>query len=245
MPKPGEIRPGPNGRRAQWTGSNWVEIAPSPTAPETPGPRPAASGSLLEQQIGSKPYNTAAASKLAETDIAMIQGAREGVKQGGATAGRAKEIGKLLQETATGPLANIGYGLAYPVTGPKHLTNLGTIKREGGAGIFGDLDKLKGAISDKDVRFLREQQVDPSKLGPENQRIVDLMNWTNVRSRAYESAMNAWTNRLGSPSATNARGQSFASWWEGWSEQNIPRPDTVRPKPAQGKFKVISVEDVR
>ena len=244
MPQPGDIRPGPNGRRGEGTGSGWVEIAPMPTAPATPGPRPA--GSIIEQQIGTKNYNAAAAAELAKADNAMTQGAREAVKQGESADSRAKEIGKILQETSTGPLANFGYGVAYPFTGPKHLTNLGTLKREGGAGIFGDLDKLKGAISDKDVRFLREQQVDPSKFGNENQRIVELMKWTNVRSRAYEGAMNSWAKRLGSPSATNARGQSFQSWWAGWSAQNIPRPDVSAPKPqGNARVKLISVEDVQ
>lgn len=215
----------------------------APTAPATP--RPAPSGSVMEQQIGSKPYNTAAATELAKADNAMRLGARESAVQGAQASGRAKEIAGLLRETATGPLAYAGYAVASPFTGPKNLTNLSTIKRLGGTGIFGDLDKLKGAISDKDVRFLREQQVDPSKFGGENQRIVNLMEWAGNRAKAYESAMNAWTNRLGSPSATNAQGQSFQGWWADWSEKNMPRPDIAKPKAAQGKFKVISVEDVR
>jgi hypothetical protein len=243
MPKPGDIEPGPNGRRAQWNGERWVEIAPMPTAPATPGPRPG--GSLIEQQIGTKTYNTRAGSNIADIDTGMTQGARDSAVQGSLASGRAKEIAEILQETATGPLAYAGYGAISPLTGAKHLTNLSTIKRLGGQGIFGDLDKLKGAISDRDVRFLREQQVDPNKFGGENQRIVNLMKWTGDRTKAYESAMNAWANRLGSPSATNARGQSFQGWWTDWSEKNMPRPDLSRPKPAQGKFKLISAEDVQ
>lgn len=207
--------------------------------------RPVTTGSIAEQQIGTDPYNKAAATELAKTDRAMTEAARASAVQGAQTSGRAKEIASLLQETPTGPLSYL-YGTAtLPVSGVKNLTNLSTIKRLGGTGIFGDLDKLKGAISDKDVRFLQSQQVDPGKFGSENQRIVELMKWTGDRAKAYESALNAWANRLGSPSATNARGQSFQGWWSDWSEKNMPRPDTVRPKAAQGKFKVISVEDVR
>jgi hypothetical protein len=241
MPKPGEIRPGPDGRRAQWNGERWVEIAPTPVAPATPGPSP--TGSIIEQQIGGKTYNTRAATNIADIDTEMTQGARAAVKEGSSAAGRAKQISQILNETYTGPGSYIVQGAKALVGSPGDLANLATIKRVGEEGVFGDLSKLKGAISDKDVLFLKGQQVKPGSL--DNQRIVDLMNWTNVRSRAYESALNAWAKRLGSPSRTNARGQSFEGWWNGWSEENIPRPDIAKPKPAQGRFKVISVEDVR
>lgn len=249
MPQPGEIRPGPNGRRAQWTGERWVEIAPAPTAPATPGPRPVASGNIMQQQIGNKSYTTKLASDVAARDATLTTQAQEGAVQGALTKGRAKEIGDLLKQTSTGPGAYIGHGVKALVGAPQDFTNLSTIKRLGGQGVFGDLDKLKGAISDKDVRFLREQQVDPGKFGGENQRIVDLMTWTGDRSKAYEAAMNAWANRLGSPSALNARGQSFQGWWARWSEENMPRPDVAKANAkAQnrgGKFSLVSVEDVR
>lgn len=249
MPQPGEIRPGPNGRRAQWTGERWVEIAPAPVAPATPGPRAAASGSIIDQQIGSKPYNTKVAGDLASADVAMQQAARASAVEGAQAKGRAKEIGALLKQTSTGPLAYLVHGAQAAVGAPQNLTNLSTIKRLGGQGVFGDLDKLKGAISDKDVRFLREQQVDPGRFGGENKRIVDLMTWTGDRARAYEAAMNAWANRLGSPSATNANGLSFQGWWGDWSEKNMPRPDVAKERAkAQnrgGKFSLVSVEDVR
>jgi hypothetical protein len=152
----------------------------------------------------------------------------------------------LLQQTSTGPGAYIGHGLKSLVGAPQDFTNLSTIRRLGGQGVFGDLDKLKGAISDKDVRFLREQQVDPGRFGGENQRIVNLMKWTGDRTKAYESAMNAWANRLGSPSALNAKGQSFQGWWGDWSEKNIPRPDISESKPqGNARVKLISVEDVQ
>jgi hypothetical protein len=249
MPQPGEIRPGPNGRRAQWTGERWVEIAPAPTAPATPGPRPVASGNIIQQQIGNRTYNTKAAGDLASDDIALQREARAFAIEGAKSKGRAKEIEALLNQTSTGPLAYIGHGVKALAGAPQDFTNLSTIKRLGGQGVFGDLDKLKGAISDKDVRFLREQQVDPGKFGNENQRIVNLMKWTGDRSRAYEAAMNAWANRLGAPSALNARGQSFQGWWAQWSEENMPRPDVVKANAkAQnqgGKFSLVSVEDVR
>lgn len=218
-----------------------------PTAPATPGPRPVASGNILQQQIGNKTYNTKAAGELASADVAMQQAARASAVEGAQAQGRAKEIGALLNQTPTGPLAYLVHGAKAAVGAPQDFTNLSTIKRLGGQGVFGDLDKLKGAISDKDVRFLREQQVDPGKFGGENQRIVNLMKWTGDRSKAYESAMNAWANRLGSPSALNARGQSFQGWWAQWSEENMPRPDVVKAKAQNqgGKFKLVSVEDVR
>ena len=217
-----------------------------PTAPATPGPRPTASNNVIQQQIGGRVYNTQAGKDLASGDVAMQQAARASAVEGSQAQGRAKEIGALLQQTSTGPGAYIGHGFKSLVGAPQDFTNLSTIRRLGGQGVFGDLDKLKGAISDKDVRFLREQQVDPAKFGGENQRIVNLMKWTGDRTKAYESAMNAWANRLGSPSALNAKGQSFQGWWGDWSEKNIPRPDISVSKPqSNGRVKLISVEDVQ
>lgn len=217
------------------------------SAPATPGPRPVASSNIMQQQIGNRAYTTKLSSEVAARDAMMTTQAQEGATQGALTRERAKEIGNLLGQTSTGPLAYIGHGVKALAGAPQDFTNLSTIKRLGGQGVFGDLDKLKGAISDKDVRFLREQQVDPSKFGEENQRIVNLMKWTGDRARAYEAAMNAWANRLGSPSALNAKGQSFQGWWGQWSEENMPRPDVVKAKAQNqgGKFKLVSVEDVR
>jgi hypothetical protein len=103
--------------------------------------------------------------------------------------------------------------------------DLQSLDRLGQAGVFGDLDKLKGPMSDKDIAFLRSQQVSSTNWGKENGRIVDLMRWSATRSQEYESGLNAWTNRLGSPSARNAQGLSYDAWWAKWSQQNLPRPD--------------------
>ena len=214
--------------------------------PATPGPRPVASGDIVQQQIGSPVYKNRAGTNLADQDIKINAQAQQAVKEGSETIGRAKEIAPLLEQTYTGPGAYFGALGSIPKSGLQDLTNLSTVKRLGGKAIFGDLELLKGAISDKDVKFLREQQVDPGKTREENQRIVKLMEWTGVRSKAYEGALNAWSNRLGSPSAKNANGQSFIGWWADWSEKNIPRPGISESKPqGNGRFKVISVEDVQ
>jgi len=218
----------------------------APTAPATPGPRPVASGDIMQQQIGSPVYKDQAGKNLANEDAKLNAQAQAGVTEGSATLERAKEISPLLKQTYTGPGAYFGAIGSIPKSGLQDLTNLSTIKRTGGKAIFGDLELLKGAISDKDVKFLREQQLDPGKTREENQRIVKLMEWTGVRSKAYEGALNAWANRLGSPSAKNANGQSFIGWWADWSEKNIPRPGISESKPqGNARVKLISVEDVQ
>jgi hypothetical protein len=202
--------------------------------------------SATEDQIGGKEYNETAGRKLAEADVLLTQAARDAATQGSNTQSRGKEIANLLQQTSTGPGAYIGHGVKALFGDNQDLTNLSSIKRLGGQGVFGDLDKLKGAISDKDVAFLREQQAGPGKFGEENQRIVNLMDWTGKRTKAYEQAQNAWASKLKSPSATNAQRQSFQGWWNDWSEKNIPRPDISTPKPqGGGRFTLISVEDVK
>lgn len=106
------------------------------------------------------------------------------------------------------------------------LENLGTLTAER---TLGDVSKLKGPLSDKDVRFLASMQVDPYASRGHNQFVVDLQKWANNRRSNYYNGMQAWTNVLGSPRATNGNGLTYDQWWAKWSEANIPRPSGTVP----------------
>lgn len=101
------------------------------------------------------------------------------------------------------------------------LTNLKTLTSER---TLGDVSKLKGPLSDKDVIFLSKLQVDPYATKEHNQWVAETQSWANTRKEAYYRGMQAWMNNLGSPDAKNQKGQTYQQWWGKWSEQNIPRP---------------------
>jgi len=208
MPYEGQTGTAPDGTRVVFRGGKAVPIEavenPFAYAPKT------------------AKYAEAMAAQRAKMDVAKMDGATEAAGQAGMINANADQIQQLLRRTGTGPLALI----AKPFN-----SDLQSIDRLGQAGIFGDLGKLKGPMSDKDIAFLRSQQVSTQSPGQENQRVVDLARWSARRAQEYESGLNAWTNRLGSPSARNDRGQSYDGWWSTWSQQNLPRPDLTVKRP--------------
>jgi len=170
----------------------------------------------FEAALENKKYADTAAVARAKRDEAKVTAAADAVTQSAQTAALADQIQGLLRRQSTGP----GAIVAKPFS-----ADLQSLERLGQEGVFGNLDKLKGPMSDKDIAFLKSQSVSPTLWGKENQRIVDLMRWSAKRSQEYESGLNAWTERLGSPSARNAQGLSYDAWWAKWSQQNLPRPD--------------------
>lgn len=165
---------------------------------------------------GSQKYADAMAGARAKADLNKLEAATASAGQSGTINANADQVQQLLRKTGTGP----GAIIAKPFS-----ADLQSLDRLGQAGVFGDLDKLKGPMSDKDIAFLRSQQVSSTNWGKENGRIVDLMRWSATRSQEYEAGLNAWTNRLGSPSARNGQGMSYDAWWAKWSQENLPRPD--------------------
>jgi len=172
-------------------------------------------------------YSDAIAAQRAKSDVAKMDAASEAVMTAGQTSANADQIQQILRRTATGPGAGIAAAGSNwnPLSNHQYGTDIQALDRLGNAGVFGDLGKLKGPMSDRDVAFLRSQQVSPKNWGPENQNVVDLMRWSSRRATQYEAGLNAWTEKLGSPSARNAKGQSYEAWWGDWSAKHIPRPD--------------------
>ncbi len=211
MPYEGQTGTAPDGTRVVFRGGKAVPLE----AVENP----------FAYALKTAKYADAMAAQRAKMDVAKMDGATEAAGQAGMINANADQIQQMLRQTGTGPGAHVA----------KYFnSNLQSIDRLGNAGIFGDLGKLKGPMSDKDVAFLRSQQVTSTNWGKENQRIVDLARWSAKRAQEYEAGLNAWTNRLGSPSARNDRGQSYDGWWSNWSQQNLPRPDLApRGRPAQ------------
>lgn len=216
MPNPGKIEYGPGGRRAQWNGQSWIELPPVPQAVRDKNQK------KLDEQT--------------------LESAREGVMAASTNRGTADEIARLLQKQPTGKF----YDINFPFYGKVRNSNLQSIERLGQSGVFPDLSKLKGPLSDKDLAFLRSQQVSVANYGDENQRIVNLMRWASNRAVKYEEAIQAWNKVLGSPNVPNRKGQSFQSWWLEYADKNIPRPDIFQgTKNAEPQGKIIARRSAR
>lgn len=168
-------------------------------------------------------------------DEQTLQSAREGTMAASTNRGTADELARLLKNNPTGQWYQI------PVVGNMRNADLQSIQRLGESGVFPDLSKLKGPLSDKDLAFLKGQQVSVTNYGNENQRIVNLMKWASDRAVKYEEAIQSWSKVLGSPNVPNRKGQSFQSWWLEYADKNIPRPDIYQgTKDATPKGRIIA-----
>lgn len=183
-------------------------------------------------------YAEAFAKQRAASDIKKIDLAGEGVQTSdtlSSTSGQARQL--LNEGVPTGTLAGtrmavgraIGSDVTSKLTGGfipnrKTVSKMERFEQLTNEAVLGDVSKLKGPLSDRDIQFLKDTQAGIGKTPEGNKRALAAREWAATRLKAYESAMQSWTQKLGSPSAVNARGQSFDAFFSGWSSQNIPPP---------------------
>lgn len=216
-----------------------------------------------ESALETAKYRTVLAGELAKKDVGRIEAAGEAERNGYAMEATADQAAAILPNTPTGLFADqrIALGKAVPflsalpgVPNREQTANLETTKRLGAMGALGDVSKLRGPLSEKELAFIQTMQLNPNASREENRRVVEAMKWAAKRQTAYGASLQEWTKRLGSPSARNKQGQSFDAWWGGYSARAIPPPG-VRPqgsapaKPASGGkaapskgYRVLSVE---
>lgn len=208
-------------------------------------------------------YADTLARERAKKDVARIEGAGEAERNGYAMEATADQAAAILPNTPTGLFADqrIALGKAVPwasalpgIPNRTETANLETTKRLGAMGALGDVSKLKGPLSEKELAFIQTMQLNPGSSREENRRVIETMKWAARRQTAYGASLQEWTRRLGAPSARNKQGQSFDAWWGGYSARAIPPPG-VRPrgaapakpaadaKPAPSKgYRILSVE---
>lgn len=183
-------------------------------------------------------YNEAFAKARAKKDVDTIERATEGVRTGDsllATSGEARSI--LDQGVPTGAFGDarlaLGRAIGNPVTNvlsvgfiPKKPTvsKMERFQQLTNEAVLGDVSKLKGPLSDRDIQFLKDTQAGLNTTPDGNRQALAAREWAATRLKAYESALQSWTERLGAPSARNPRGQSFDAWFSDWATQNIPPP---------------------
>ncbi len=183
-------------------------------------------------------YNQAFARGRAKKDVDTIERATEGVRTGDnllATAGEARSI--LDEGVPTGTFGDtrmaLGKAIGNPVT---NVLSLGFVPKKQTASkmerfqqltneaVLGDVSKLKGPLSDRDIQFLKDTQAGLNTTPEGNRQALAARDWAATRMKAYESALQSWTSKLGAPSALNPNGQSFDAWFSDWATQNVPPP---------------------
>lgn len=253
MPQDGDLGTAPDGTPVMWNAqlgravpvSQGATLAKAATAgvgskafsgvPQTRpgGPRMAPVNALMQSPI----YGDRRARNQADADEAWQKQNNADIQEGEAAVQSTKNLRETVRQAPTGSFAkvrqslgkNIGNwagGLPFVPTFEEAtaLENLGTQTAER---TLGDVSKLKGPMSDKDVVFLGKLQVDPYGSKAHNKYVADMQSWAADRKKQYALGQKAWARELGSPDATNARGRDFHDWWSKWSEENIPQPSPV------------------
>jgi hypothetical protein len=132
-----------------------------------------------------------------------------------------------LPNTPSGPFAEFRAGAAnmgIPLMSKNQAANMAEMKAFSSDAVLSDAAKLK-PLSNSDVAFLQTLQAGPDQNQETNRRFLIARQWAATKQAAKARAANQWSARLGSPLGRNKSGQDFESWFEGWSAQNIPRPD--------------------
>jgi hypothetical protein len=106
---------------------------------------------------------------------------------------------------------------------------LENLRGEGAKSVLGDVKKLPGPLSEKELAFLQQLQVNPSASKDRNRKVVDGAEWALNYKSNYLHGKQAWMNELGSPTAKNAKGQTYDQWWATWASDNLPVPDARTP----------------
>ena len=189
---------------------------------------------------GSEIYMSTLGRDQAKADVKRLEGATDLQQQGYSREATALQAESLLPQTPVGPWSDIAteIGNRVPilrgrlgVPSEKELGNIGTYKRLQGAGALGDAEFLKGPLSNTDLAFLKGMQYDPLKGVEYNRQVIEAQKWAAKRQTAYGSALKSWTRTLGSPSAVDANGRDFGSWWGKYSAETLPPPGVARRAP--------------
>lgn len=205
-------------------------------APGPPGPAGAGGTDALRQ---TQVYRDARAKGMAKADEKAQENIDTGLQDAQSNATTLGLLRDTVKQAPTGSFANTRQSLGknfgnvlggLPFIPTKEeataLANLKTLTSER---TLGDVSKLKGPLSDKDVQFLARMQVDPYESRQHNEFVANLQSWANDRKREYYDGMQSWMNSLGSPAAKNRNGLTYNQWWAQWSEANMPRPDARVP----------------
>lgn len=182
-------------------------------------------------------YARVEAKEQAKYDVDRYASAMSGRNEAYGREAIADEALGLLQTAPTGPnselrsdLGRRGLGWLPWVPNRDEAIDMERLRQIGSEGVLGTVGELKGPLSDRDVMFLREMQINPDATPETNRNVAQAHRWAARRQAAYGSAMSRWRRDLGSPSARNAQGLSFDDWWADYSARELPRPGAYVPQ---------------
>jgi hypothetical protein len=184
------------------------------------------------------PADPASWAKATARDIAAAKeiGKKEGVREAvsseeyGAGARQRNEGSELLgltKRTRTGTFADIELGAARLFGDQKKAARLGRIQDISGADLLQKAESMKGALSDKDVAFLKGIAPSINRSPAENANVARIMQWMGEKKASYETARQTWVKIRGSESAPGRDGLNFRQWWSQYGERNYPFPTAV------------------
>jgi hypothetical protein len=203
----------------------------------------------------SAPMNSALARATAALDAKRTQEVND---YASGSLSRISEASGLLRELPNTPT---GFGVPQVVglrgagvMSPRQVTTARSLDKFAGTAAIADAANLK-PLSNSDMQFLLSQQAGSGENRETNQRFLRARQWADAKALGYAASRDAWTAKLGSPSAKNPRGMSFDTYWALEGERRYPRPENTgggdylpprisrRPasiSPNQGKAKDIS-----
>lgn len=217
----GYIHEGKDGRKWQATPGGWVEYKVGANTALSPA--------------FDKTYQESLGRGAAKYDILKTAEAEKAISEGFSNANTAQRAMDAIDSGAkTGVFADARIALGKsPIAGfagivptREDATRLETLRTIQNQGALGDVQHLKGPLSDKDVQFLKEMQVSIGNTPQANRTVAQYQAWVAKRQAAYGRAMQSWKAKLGSVMAPNAKGQTFEAWWGGYANQALPMPRT-------------------
>ena len=208
MPQVGDTRPLKDGGTAVFDGTSWRRAMPSG------GQGASAADQAYERKLG-----TAAA----EETIALRQQAAMAPGQ----IASSKELLAELPRRRTGPGSEIGMTVGAFSPFQQDRENVAFQRRLNAfasKGVLSDAATIK-PISNSDIEFLKTLQAGANQSPEANRQFLIGSDWYNQVVVANQAARNRWTQRFGSPNATDPQGRDFATFWMTQYPKLFPRPN--------------------
>ena len=215
-----------------------------------------ATGERIRQKPGKgeanpmKVYAETRARERAKDDEALLDSARAMEQEAYSSEATANRADGLIERAPTGPMADFRIDMGRALGGTplsllpgipnsEQTVDLEMVRNIGSQGALGDVSKLKGPLSEKELAFIQRLQIDPNATRPANRKVVEAQKWAARRQAAYGRSLRAWEARLGSPTAANAQGLTFDGWWGKYAAEKLPSPETggamSSPQPGAAK----------
>lgn len=185
----------------------------------------------------------AAADKARGTQLGRGQGLQQvnrGAQfdQASALQNQANTAYNALGQHGTGPFTDWSLGISRFLGDDKNARAMGAMERVSGKAALADAQDMKGALSDKDVAFLKSMTYGLGHSTGENLDVARAQEWAAQKTKSYLLSRSRWEKQLGSFDARDAQGRNFDDVWAEYSSRVYPQPmpgETGRYRPNTGQ----------